>query len=155
MFWYLPGWLNSFKKEYLLVILAYALAFALVESIATLGAIVLLVVLLPTRLFKGKFVAQGSAIACFLSSLALLFHRQPSRDNNLMMYLELWQFAVFLAALLAIIVVMVFVLSYLLERFSVLGKVINGIADRMMIFLYLYIPLGILSLIVIIGRNIW
>ena len=152
MFWTMPSWLNFLKVWNLLPIVAYVLAFALIESFFVLSALLLLAFLLPGKLLRDKIIPQGSFIIFLLMIDTLLLHtftklayKWSSREVLIYAWL-----------ILAAAVISSLVISYyLIHRLTAFERFFTSIAERMNIFLYLYIPLGILGLMVVIIRNIF
>jgi len=153
LLWNLPSWLKDlFSIWDMLILIAYGLAFALIESLTILGFVLFLRVVLPEKYFKDKFVAQGTAMlwVFFISTIvaqytiaSFIFNWRPK------------EFAVYSTLLLAACILLIAVLPrVLIHRFTKLESFFASLADRMTIFLFIYLPLGVLSLIVVILRNI-
>ena len=49
---------------------------------------------------------------------------------------------------------LIFVLVFLLDRITFLGKIIEDISDRFVVFLYISIPVSAVSFLVVLVRNI-
>jgi hypothetical protein len=49
---------------------------------------------------------------------------------------------------------LVVLLAFLFERFPLLGWLVNAGIERMVIFVYIYVPLGTLALLAVLVRNI-
>lgn len=130
----------------LIGVIAYTLTYALFESLAVLIILVFVSVLLPAKLFRDKFVAVSTSIVFLTVAWFILAHYNDQ-------IIRLWgirQFAIWavifgLTILLAIVVV---------HRFGALERVINSIAQRLSVLSSLYIFLGVVSLIVVVIRNI-
>lgn len=65
----------------ILGVLAYALVFALFESLLLFGFLVLLAAMLPRKAFLQRFVPMGTLLALVISGLALLVNTQFMREN--------------------------------------------------------------------------
>lgn len=150
-FYQVPSWLGYLSVWGVLVIAAYALSFALVESLAFMGFILLLSLVFPARHFKEKFVAQGSTLTLAVGAGAVLLQRKI----NILSRLEVWHILVFAFAFLILLALLVFISSLLFERFQFLTRLVHAVAERMTLFTYLYVPLGLLSLVVVILRNLF
>jgi hypothetical protein len=129
----------------------YVFAFALLESLIVLGGMVVLSFLLPARFFKDKFVAQGGFLAVLVSLAAYLIH--PKLVDALPLRL-LYLVQIPIIALAGIIILIV-LLSFLFGRLPGLTRVVNAFAEGMTIFTYFYLPLGLLSLFVVLLRIIF
>lgn len=151
MFWQIQSWLFTVSLGVVLVLAAYALAFALIESVIVMGLMVFLSLLLPARVFKAQFVAQASAVFSIIVLGAVALQRNLALFNKLAL-IELIAYPLLFFTL---VIILAFVFSFLFKRFSALPALINTLADRMIVFSYIYIPLGLFSLAVVIFRNIF
>jgi len=150
MFWYVPSWLEYLNIWRVLIISAYVLAFALIESLFMAGLLVMFSLLFPRHLFKDQFIVIGSSLAALTSIGAVLLQRKI----NLVYRLEVWQILVYPFVFLVTIGLSVWALAYLFERIPLLSRIVATIAERMTGFLYLYVPLGVAGLMVVLARNI-
>ena len=150
-FYELPGWLYYMSITNILILLAYMLSFSLVESFMILGFIVLLCMIFPTRYFKSVFIAQGSMQVFIITALAYSLRGRVEYFAAM----ERWIFAALFLVLIGFLVLMLIILSKIFSRFPVVEKWVSSLADRFTIFLYLYVPLGVLSALVIVVRNIF
>jgi hypothetical protein len=151
VFWWVPSWLEYLSIWNILIIVAYVLAFALFESLAVMGLIVILGLLFPKQTFKDQFIVQGSAISAALGVIAFLVQRKVS----LIYKLELWQTLAYPTLILIGVVILVPMLSYIFKRFNLLSRLALAAAERMTIFVYLYVPLGLIGVLVVVARNLW
>ena len=152
MFRIIPSWLYFLSVWDLIPILTYVLAFALVESSLIIGLLLFLSFLLPPRYLKNHFKTQGSLMAIMFGAIAILAHRYlsityPWSPRQIIVYSTLAVSAVVFFAL---------VISYIsVSRSTRFENLIFGLVEHMSIFFYIYVPLGILGLIVIGIRNIF
>jgi len=151
MYWNLPSWLRDMYIRDILILSTYVFAFALLESLIVLGGMVLLALLLPARFFKDKFVAQGGFLAVLVSLAAYLIH--PKLVDALPLRL-LYLVQIPIIALAGTIILIV-LLSFLFDRLPGLTRVVNAFTEGMTIFAYIYLPLGLLSLFVVLLRIIF
>jgi hypothetical protein len=151
MFWQVPSWLYYLSIPNILVIAAYALSFALFESSLVLGLMIFFSLIFPIRHFRDKFILQGSALAMVIGIGAWLVQRKI----GLLEDVELQNLIIYPIGFLIILIVLVFVFSYIFDRFKYISQFITYIADRMTVFAYIYIPLGLLGLAVVLLRNIF
>jgi hypothetical protein len=151
MFWQVPSWLYYMGIQNILVITAYTLSFALFESILVLGVLLFFSLVFPAKYFRDKFIPLGSAIAVFMGVCAWAIQRKIS----LLEKVELQQLLLYPLVFLVVLVVLVFAFSYLFDHFKFMPRFISSIADRMVVFAYIYIPLSLLGLVVVIIRNIF
>jgi hypothetical protein len=151
VFWWLPSWLEYLSIWNILIIVAYVLAFALFESLAVMGLIVVLGLLLPKRYFKDQFIIQGSALSVALGVIAFLVQRDVSRIYKL----ELWQTLAYPVLVLVVASALALMISFIFKRVAFLSRLTLAVAERMTIFAYLYVPLGLIGLLVVVARNLW
>jgi hypothetical protein len=144
-----PGWLEYLSIWSILIITAYVLAFALLESICLLGLVVFLSLFFPPRFFKEIYILQGSSLALFWCTGAWLIQRKIT----LIYRLELWQLAVYPLVVLLSSIVLVFLMAFMFRRFLFLSRLGKMVVERMVIFVYIYVPLGALGLLVVLLRN--
>jgi hypothetical protein len=151
LFWYLPSWLEYMSIPGVLIIAAYTLAFALFESLVMFGLLLLFCLAFPERFFRRCFVAQASLLALSWGAGAVLIQRQVSFIYRL----ENWQVGALLLAALAASVSIVLLGAWVFRRFDRLRRLVEDISERMTIFAMLYIPLGLIGVIVVLVRNLF
>jgi hypothetical protein len=148
--WYLPSWMEYLSLSSVLVIAAYTLGYVLLESGVILGLVVLAGLAFPRPVFRSQFVAQGSTLALALGAGAALVQRQVS-----MIYRwEVWQVLTYSGAVLVAAVLLILLAAWLYRRFPRLLRLVNAFAERMTVFAYIYVPLGIIGLAVVVIRNL-
>jgi hypothetical protein len=150
-FWWIPSWLEYLSIWSILVIIAYVMAFALFESLAMMGLMLVLCLIIPRNAFKDQFIAQGSILSLLLGLGAFLIQR----DVGVIYRLELEQTLLYPALILAGMVIVVYFLSFSFKKIPLLSRLALAAAERMTIFVYLYIPLGLIGLLVVVARNLW
>lgn len=151
MFWQIPSWLGYLSLWTVLTLGAYVLSFALFESLILLGLIVLLSLVFPKKMIGDKFVAQGSLWAITISLGAYLIQRRI----GLIYKLAFEQLIVYSLALVGGMLVLLVIYAILLDRLGFLSRWVEVFAERMTVFAYIYIPLGVLSLALVILRNLF
>jgi hypothetical protein len=150
MFFQVPSLLFYMRVWDVLVISAYVLAFALFESMVVLGVLVIFSLVIPAKYFKDNFVAQGSTVVLTISMGAVALQRKM----NIMYKLDGWELILYPFIILAAIVFVIFAASYIYDRFKILPRIINTVAERMIVFVLLYVPLSVLGLLLVFVRNI-
>lgn len=140
------GWLYYLSLWEVAGIFAYTQLFALVESLAVVAGLVLLALLLPRRLLREKFVPMGMAIILLSALWAIVaqYNDQVLRALSPVMLL-VWA-GIYAASILA-----AWLLLYRSER---LRQLAYSAAERMSVLLYLYLPLSVLGLIIVLIRNL-
>jgi hypothetical protein len=146
----IPSWLFYMNIWNLLAVTAYVLSFALIESTLIMALVLLSCMLFPARYFKNKFTAQGSLQVLLLSAMAFALRENIQSFPKL----DQWVMLVIPVAVLSVLAISVIVFSWIFDRFQILVRLLTAVTDRMVIFTYLYIPAGLVSLVVVLMRNI-
>jgi len=150
MFFQVPSWLFYLTLNDILWISAYVVGFALLESALLLGFMVLLSILYPQKHFKSKFVAQSTLILLVLTVGAMLY------QQNIGM-LKWWgwlELLIFILAFIASLTLLVLSISFLFDRLARLKGLLEAVSRSATVFSLIYIPLGVLGLIVMLFRNL-
>lgn len=142
----MPGWLTYLAIWDVLSIFAYVQAFALVESLLIVLALVVLAAMLPGRLLRNHFVSLSTAILI----LTTLWVLAAQYNDGVLRVLPMRT----LVLLLGAYVVSIIVAFVLVHRYPSLRKGAIALAERFSVLLYLYVPVGLIGLIVVILRNI-
>jgi len=144
--WELPAWILILTPWNMAGVIAYTLAFALLESLTLLSGLLVLAIVLPRRWFRDKFVALSTVAVFVTTGWAILAHYNDAA-------LQTWSIKTFLLWAGVYLVSLGF--SYtLVQRFTKLEKLVVSLADRLLILGYLYLSLDILSIAVIALRNV-
>jgi hypothetical protein len=141
----LPAWLGFLNMGEVFGIFAYAMATNFLESLLVLALIVMLGMLLPRDLFLDAFVARGAGLAVLVLGFMMYTAKQFSTKENYPAELARWSPAVLAA---------IFVIVYLLGRVKYLRLPVEFLADRAIIFLYISVPVSLLSIIAVLIRNL-
>lgn len=143
----LSTWSNYLYVPEILSIVAYRIAESFVEALLVLGFLLLISFILPARFLRDVFVVRGTAFAfCLLGSIILFWRRFESDPGVLMAnYLQTWTGGTVLLATL---------FSHLSAKVEAVSDFLDWISGRMTVFLYLLIPISLVSLITVLLRNI-
>lgn len=145
--WKLPSWILFLNLGEILSILAYTLSVDLLESLFWLAVFLVLGMVLPAAVLKDHFTARSTIISLLvLSSLGLFVNRYGEWGQKLLNYSALWILVTISTAVLA---------AYLSSKFSLIARAAIWIADRVTVFLFLYVPLAIFSVIAVLIRNMF
>jgi len=145
-----PSWIFYMDARKLLVMFTYVVSFSLAESLVLMGFVIFLCLVFPRRMFKEQFIAQGT-VQVLIISIITYFIRQRI---ELFQKFEIWKLLTIPVVALAVILLSVLVFALIFSRFEKVPRLIESLADRMTIFAYLYLPLGVLGLVVVVLRNI-
>jgi hypothetical protein len=145
LFWEVPSWLNFLTLGEILPIFAYALTTNLLESLLILAGLNIFCVVLPKHWFRDLYVARSFLFILpglsYLMYFASLFRNEVDPPPSLLVWLP-------------VILVLSFAVGVFLSRHLALRNYVERIADRLTVFLYLIVPLSILSFVLVIVRNV-
>lgn len=122
------------------------MAFALLESLAVTGILVLLSVLLPSGWLRDGFAYKGFVILVIATIDALVFQKSlgdtypPTRTLLLVSVVPLVLIVISLIAL---------------RSMPRAQNLLVNVQDRFLILMFVYIPIGIISLIAVTFRNLF
>jgi hypothetical protein len=145
--WRLPSWLHYLTVGDLLGLFSYAMLAGLVESLLALGFLLGLSALLPPRFLRDAFTVCGTAISLgwFVSLIVfwIIYERDSLAVEN---YQVAWTVGTFILTV---------GLGWLSTRVRWLGAFLSALSDRLIVFLFLIMPLTLIGLTVVLIRNIF
>jgi hypothetical protein len=145
-FWRLQSWLNFSTLGQVSVIYAYTAVVNFIESALIMLMLVVLSVILPSKWFYDQFVVRGSSLVLFGLGALMIFVQNIFEDVNTP--------SVVLPKLLVAAIIII-ALVILVDRISLLKKIMDELANRMTTFLYIWMPITALSLITVLARNMF
>lgn len=138
----------------IVAILSYMLGFALIESTSVLAILILISILLPQNWLK-----VGFAYKCFLIILVttiglILFqgYYKIGYFQNLINH-DYTGFTPIVIGLIMSVVILMGLLLFFENRLR-LQNYMTMLMDRFSVFGYIYIPLGLIGILVVLFRNI-
>ncbi len=140
----IPSSLLSQSLGQIAVVFCYEMAFALVESLIVSGFILLLCFVLPRGWVREGFAYKGFLIALVWTAAFILMRQNIRYPLPMIFYGDL------VLCLLALIVLFFFFNKYEKGR-----KVLLFIVERFSIFAYVYLPLGVIGLIVVLIQSLF
>jgi hypothetical protein len=126
-------------------ILALQFTFALLESAFVAGLFILFGALLPAKWLKTGFGYKGF-ITVVVAAIAFIYLKGAMTNQPTVQFFVTTFVVTFLAWLGLILA------AHFWNRFQ---RLVLDLADRLSIFLYIYLPLGLLSVVVVMIRLIW
>ncbi len=145
--WKVPSWVQFLTFGEIMATLAYSMAACLLESLAALGILLLACLLLPAHWMRDVFVTRGSAAALLgLGSVMLFMYRFSLDGYSFLDNLIRWSWTGLAVTLL---------FSFLAPRLRVVVRAAAWLSDRLIVFLFLLLPISLVSLLVVIYRNIF
>lgn len=140
------GWLYFLNIGEVMSVFAYTMVVNLLESLVVLLGVVAIGVVLPRKWFSDAFIARGAVLSALMLGLMMYVAAQFSSKDYYPAEIVRW-----LPAILSLMGLVI----YFFGRAQFLRKVIEFFADRAIIFLYISIPVSILSLIAVLIQNIF
>ena len=141
----LPSFLRNQTPNGILGILSYMMAFALVESLLVIGGLVLASVVLPGKWYKEGF-AHKSFLIILVAAIWIIRLQGYLSDEWPAKEILIQGFGVAFLILILLLVIVHFL--------KPLQNLVLEVEDRLQVFLYLYVPVGILGVLIIIIRNL-
>ena len=145
-FWKLPSWLHFITLAQVFGAFSYGILTNLIESLIVIGGLLSLCVILPSRYLRDAFVERGSAITIIaLGSVMLYQYHFGGVRFDFANDIRPWFIVTFFIILLFV---------FLMAKIRFLRSAIMNISDRLIIFLYIFIPLSVICVLDIIIRNL-
>jgi hypothetical protein len=147
--WKLSAWLLILNIGEIFTVFSYSMVANLLESLTVLLLLLIVCALLPASLLRDDFVVRGSIAATGLVGSLMAFvklHMQFGMESGMKLLIGPLVVLLLTAMLLALPP------KFHLVRF--LHSAIQWISDRMLVFLYILIPLFVIVLAYVIFRNI-
>ncbi len=142
------GWLFHLNIWDIVGIFSYVMVFAWLESLVVLIVLILLSAILPAGFLRERFVAQSS-LAVFLTSGWAIVAQYKAGIAEILP----WTLKTFLLGMI-LYLASIGVSCFLIRLFDPIGDLINSFVERLTVFLYVYLPMTLLSMVIIILRNI-
>ncbi len=145
-FWKVPSWIYFLRLNEIFSVYAYSFIVNFMESILLTLGLVLLGYFLSGNLWKDGFLAASVVMLIVFVGSALV-HMRMYDDPNLRVSFISSQLRWWLVT-----VAIAFVASFISVRVAWLRRLLETLADRFTVFLYVYLPLTVLSLGIVIAR---
>ncbi|MBV6396543.1 MAG: hypothetical protein HFACDABA_02141 [Anaerolineales bacterium] len=145
--WKLPSWILFLTLGEIIVIFAYSMTAALLESLAITGILLLVSIILPAAWMRDVFVARGAFAALTgLGAIMLYMYRYAVIGYDFIA--ELIPYS--LAALGLTVLV-----TFAAGRARFLIQSAAWFSDLVSIFLFLFVPVSLISFGVVLLRNLF
>ena len=142
----LPSLLLYFHLAEILVIFAYMMAFALLESLLVTAGLALISALLPSKWFRDGFAYKGLIFVLVGSIAAILLQRNLRYEFPSTQMLLMYS---------VVPLILITLLIFIAQLWQPLQKILLDIQDRLSIMLYIYMPIGLVSFFVVAFRNLF
>lgn len=146
-FWNLPSWEYYLTIGEISSILAYSSAVNFAESLSVMVGLLFFSLILPQKWFRNVFPSHATLLAIFSLGYAMYFASHISSNEN--------SYPASMVRLVPVIVILILVLTFLLGTIGPVRKLIGILADHASIFSYIFLPLGLISVLIVIVRNIF
>jgi hypothetical protein len=144
-FWRLPSLLRYSTVGEIGVIFSYLITVNLLESLGVVSAPVILSLIFPRKWFFERFVAKSVLLVSLGLGYMIYIASHINTQEPFPYILFQWAPLVFLSIL---------ALVFLLGRINFLRRILEDISDRLVVFLFISVPVSIISCIVVLIRNI-
>jgi hypothetical protein len=145
--WKIPSWIQFLILGEILTIFAYSMAVSLLVSLAILGILLLVCLVLPVRWMRDVFVTRGTIAAVFgLGTMMLYMYRISVDGYSYLSNLSRWSWGGLVLTIL---------FTFLSAHIRGVVRAAAWISDRVTVFLFLLLPISLVSLLVVIYRNIF
>ncbi len=150
----LPAFSLYFGLGANLAVLSYMLAFALLESLVVTAVLILAASLLPSGWLRAGF-AYKSFLIILVATIAIILFEAYYRSDFLkdIMAGYTYMFPPFIAGLLGSLLVLTGLL-WLFHRYQRLQGYVIYAVEQISLFTYIYVPLGLVGLVVVMVRNL-
>ncbi len=145
-FWKLPSWEYFMNLGEMTILFAYMMATSLLESLTVLFLMLALCVVLPAKWFKDVFLSSGTLLALLSLGYMMYFSSHIASNDD--------SYPTSMVRLIPVVGFLILALAFFASRVGFLRRLLEALADRAVIFSYIFLPVGLISLLVVIGRNI-
>jgi hypothetical protein len=144
-FWKLSSWILFASVGDLAALFAYMVVVNFVESILVLLVPLAMSVVLPRKWFYDRFKTRSIALVLFGLGFLMYLDRNLHADAPFPLILVRW---------IPMAAVAILVLVFLVDQVGFLRRVLDELANRLTVFLYISIPVSVIALLVVLIRNI-
>jgi hypothetical protein len=144
--WKLSAWLLLLNLGEIVAIFSYAISANFVESLLLLFILLTACALLPARIFRDDFVVRGTVLSLGLIGSLMAFvgsHMQFGIESGLLL----------LIAPVAVLLLMAFLL-YGSSKYQRMRSMAMWFSDRVVVFLFILVPLFVAVFVYVLFRNI-
>jgi hypothetical protein len=129
-------------------VFSYLMAFALIESLISMSVLIMFGFILPLKWFREGFAYKGF-ITTLVAGIAIIkLHYYLFSLNYAMPPMNVIYLGTGIAIILLISLILVF------QNFPQLQNFLLALQERLEVFIYIYIPFGIVGLTVVVLRNL-
>ncbi len=137
------NWALYFGVADILSLFAYVMVGAFLESLLLISSLLMLSFILPQKIFGIKFVLRGTILTITFLGFIMYYYTQTPMGEALA-NINKW----------GMFFVITFVLLAIGESIKIVERFVRLMADRFIVFLYIYLPISFASIVIIIVRNL-
>lgn len=145
-FWNAPSWVLYSTIGEFITIYAYMVVVNFIESLLVLLVPVLMSIILPAKWFYTRFESKGVLLVSLGLGYLLYLNQNLYGLDSFPLELVSW---------MPVAAIAILVLVFVLDRIDFLCKILLEIANRLTVFLYIFIPISLVSLLIVLIRNIF
>lgn len=152
-FYKIPSFTLYFNLTANLAVLCYMMAFALIESALVMAFLLLLSMVLPSQILKRGFAYKSFIIILVATAASIVFESwyRVAFFKDMMAGMN-YMVAPFLIGI-AVSLLLLAALFWGFHAWPRLQKYVSFVMEQLSIFTYIYVPLGLLGLVVVLIRN--
>jgi hypothetical protein len=151
----LPSFLLYYQLGDIAAILFYMLAFALLESLFLTFGLVLISIIFPSNWLKTGFGYKGFLVLS-VSTIGLVLYQGYYKVGFFQAFIK-DDYSTLFPMLIGFVVCLIILglLFWIFKNSSRIKSSLLTFIDQFGVFAYIYIPLGLIGLIVVLVRNLW
>jgi hypothetical protein len=149
IFWKLNSWRLNLTAWEILSVISYSMVKSFVETILIMAGILALSLFLPSTVSKRKFTVRASIAALFVLLSMMLQMKLQAKLHGAGILKEMVQSV---SQWWTLAIVLTVILVAFLPMFRVVEKTVYEIADRAVVFLYIFLPVTMIGFVVLIIR---
>ena len=141
-----PSWALYLKPSEIISVYAYAFLVDFLESILLLILTLIASVVFSQKLWKESFVSKGLLLISMLflsAQVHMYIYRNPDDQAVFLRSQAVW----WIGTLLLVIIIM-----WLTNQAGAVDRILVDVADRLIVFTYIYLPLTVVALVVVLAR---
>jgi hypothetical protein len=143
--WKFPSWMYYLTISEILWIICYTMAVNLLESLVLIFGVLVLGFLMPKAWLAERFGPSGTLLSILIAGI-LMYFSGPIQSAEHFSYTPLIQ--------MGILLLVAFGTAMLLPLYRPVASFVDLLADRARIFLYILLPASLVSLVIVILRNL-
>jgi hypothetical protein len=145
-FWRFPSWLYFSTVGEIFVFFAYTAAVNLIESAAVLILVSALIFILPREWGYEQFVAKATLFVLVMLGYLIYLNNIFSATSLFDLSRRQWLFWLGVEGLILVLP---------LTRVPAFCRLVEAMADRFVVFLYVVTPVSVISLLFVLVRNLF